>query len=205
MLFGLLLTWINYIWIQFQTWTNRRMYIFTHSPFRVILPPNSLQSISDAAFDGFVFESVSFFPYTNKLYVHDSFIEDISERNLIWYFGCDQTIKIPSSIEILCKSYFLDCQSIHCVEFEFDLRVQRIEEYAFQCSKLIKIIVFASVKVIYAIYFALCQSFTSVRIGRYSKLQWIETVAFRETDLKVFSIFTSIKYIGSSFFVFVHH
>jgi hypothetical protein len=58
------------------------------------------------------------------------------------------TIELPASVEVVCKSCFSNCKSLSSVTFESNSKLQRIEEPAFERSRLRTIELPASVEVI---------------------------------------------------------
>jgi hypothetical protein len=74
-------------------------------------------------------------PYT---FESDSYLQSI-EESAFSESGL-QSIIIPSSVEILCKSCFERCRSLSSITFESDSHLQRIEEPAFdECSAFVRI------------------------------------------------------------------
>jgi hypothetical protein len=58
------------------------------------------------------------------------------------------SIIVPKSVEVLCKECFSNCKSLTSVIFEFDSKLQRIEESAFAENSLTSIHVPKSVEVV---------------------------------------------------------
>jgi hypothetical protein len=92
-----------------------------------------------------------------------------------------QTIEIPSSVEVVCKSCFSRCKSLASVTFESNSKLQRIEESAFAESSLRTIQVPASVEVLGKHSFFKCKPLTSVTFEAYSKLREVGADCFERS------------------------
>jgi predicted DsbA family dithiol-disulfide isomerase len=89
-----------------------------------------------------------------------------------------KTIQIPSSVEVLCKSCFLNCTSLESVVFESGSKLQRIEESSFAHSGLKTIQIPSSVEVLCRFCFSNCTSLESVVFECGSKLREVAADAF---------------------------
>jgi hypothetical protein len=115
-------------------------------------------------------------------------------------FGGLKSVVIPSSVEVLCKSYVRECSSVESVMFEADSKLQRIEESAFLSSGLKLIIIPSSVEVLCKSCFSYCKSLSSITFESDSHLQRIEQSAFYSSGLKSIIIPLSVEVLRASCF-----
>jgi hypothetical protein len=81
-----------------------------------------------------------------------------------------KSVVIPSSVDILCKSFVTDLGSVNSITFEAGCRLQRIEESSFSWSGLRSIVIPHSVEVLCKSCFAECRSIESITFKNDSKL-----------------------------------
>jgi hypothetical protein len=163
-------------------------FAFAESGLTELLLPNSIHFLSGSAFASLPLNTVSFWSGRCEFQVHESFIEDITGRSVVRYFGRSSSVVIESRITILCESCFSACMSLTSVTFESNSKLQRIEESAFTRSGLRTIQVPASVEVLCKDYFSKCKSLTSVTFESNSILQRIEESAFAESGLTTIQV-----------------
>jgi hypothetical protein len=84
----------------------------------------------------------------------------------------------PSSVEVICESWFSSCESLTSVTFDANSRLSRLENEACYESGLRPIHLPGSLEVIYASCFSFCESFTSVTFDANSRLSRLESRAF---------------------------
>jgi hypothetical protein len=120
------------------------------------------------------------------------------------FFRGSRSVVIPSSVDILCKSFVTDLDSVESVTFEADCRLQRIEEFAFLSSGLRWIKIPLSIEVLCKSCFAGCKSLSSITFESGSHLQRIEETAFASSGLKSIVIPSSVEILCNSCFAGCH-
>jgi hypothetical protein len=84
-------------------------FAFQYSGLTDLLLPNSIHFLSGSAIAVSSLNTVSFWPGQCKFQVHEMFIEDITGRSVVRYFGRSNAVVIESRIEILCEFCFSNC------------------------------------------------------------------------------------------------
>jgi hypothetical protein len=111
--------------------------------------------------------------------VSANFLLNWSGLGIIRYFGHDREVRIPNSIQILCKSCFSCCISLSTLVFESGSTLTRIEEFAFSyCSSLKSICIPSSVQILCRLCFCSCTSLSVLTFESGSKLHQIQDGAF---------------------------
>jgi hypothetical protein len=100
-------------------------------PVEALTLPGGIRHLSGSAFVETQLETLSFSPLPIKFTVSGSIAEDISGRCLIRYLGKGDTVRIDSSIQLLCEGCFMSCESVLSVVFEENSQLRRLEEHAF--------------------------------------------------------------------------
>jgi hypothetical protein len=175
-------------------------YTFAGTNLTNLIFPNSIQFLPGSAIAISSLNTVSFWSGQCEFQVHGLFIEDITGRSVVRYFGISSAVVIESRIEVLCERCFFSCESLTSVTFQSNSKLQRIEEFAFQWSGLTTIEVPASVEVLCKSCFSSCKSLTSVTFEMNSKLQRIEEWAFAESGLTTIQVPASVEVLCKSCF-----
>jgi hypothetical protein len=107
------------------------------------------------------------------------FLTDFAGASLNQYFGRDQTVKVPKSIEVLGEYCFGWCADLRVVTFERETRISIIPFCAFcGCRSLVSICIPSTVTDIEAHAFDGCHSLSDVCFEVDSKLLRISNAAF---------------------------
>jgi hypothetical protein len=112
-----------------------------------------------------------------------------------------ESIVIPSSVVVLGKSSFAECNWLKHVGFEKGYCLERIEESAFSMCGLQSIAIPSSVVVLGILSFHLCTPLAFVSFENDSRLDRIEDSAFRDSGLKSITIPPLVTFIDGSAFV----
>jgi hypothetical protein len=166
---------------------------------------NACSSASLSASDGCVWIGSSFCSCSKVLgrlsvvvFERGSRLEGISDSVF-----CDtglQSITIPSSVVVLGKESFCECESREWVVFENDSRLERIEEAAFSGTGLNSIVIPSAVIVLGESSFSCCDSLESVAFESGSQLERIEEYAFQGSGLHSIVVPSSVVVLGKSSF-----
>jgi hypothetical protein len=173
---------------------------FRDTPLREITLPGGIDFISYSAFEAERLEFVSFCPLSPKFCVNGHFIQSHCGVRLIRHFGLSRSIRIGSSIEVICEGCFQWRASLESISFECPSKLLRIEVEAFARSGLKSIHLPASVEVICEFCFLMCKSLESVTFESKSKLSRIEAEAFGCSGLKSIHLPASVKVISERCF-----
>jgi hypothetical protein len=73
---------------------------------------------------------------SEHLAVDGYFLQSFDRSILIRYFGLEDIVYIPRTVEIIGSSYFSYCSSLSSVLIESDSLLRRIESEAFSATKL---------------------------------------------------------------------
>jgi TPR repeat protein len=116
-----------------------------------------------------------------------------------------KSLAIPSSVGVLGKWSFAECQCLGSVTFERRSRLKRIEESAFHCRSwppcpLTSIVIPSSVVVLGKCSFSTCTSLESVTFESGSRLERIDESAFHGCALKSIVIPSSVVVLGKESF-----
>jgi hypothetical protein len=131
------------------------------------------------------------------------------ERGSVFEGICDsrfsrselESIVVPSSVVVLGKRSFSECDSFEWVAFERGSGLERIEESAFRGSGLKAIAIPSSVVVLGKYSFLSCRSLESVTFESGSRLERINEEAFSGSRLRSIEIPSSVVVLGKcSFF-----
>jgi hypothetical protein len=169
---------------------------FTASRFHSIILPSSVTFVDGSAFVGLENATISISHGRSRFRIRETFLELISERSIIRYFGRLGSIVIPSFICTLGKSSFCQCKSLTSVRFARDSQLERIEESAFSGSGIKSIMIPSSVSVLCKSSFSECKLLTLVLIAASSKLTRIEESSFSGANLKWIDIPASVEVLG---------
>jgi hypothetical protein len=112
--------------------------------------------------------------------LRDSFVMNLSGTVLIRYFGGDESILIPSYVEIISEGCFSDCESLFEVTFESISQLKDIGRSAFYKCGIKSIRIPSNVEVIGAECFWNCKSLCEVAFESCSNLREIHRKAFDE-------------------------
>jgi hypothetical protein len=104
-----------------------------------------------------------------------------------------KSVVIPSSIEVLCRSYVAKYGSIESLTFEAGSHFQRIEKSTFSESELKSIVIPSSVKVFDKSCFVRCKLLSSIPFESDSHPQRIEKCAFAWSRLNSVTIPLSVE------------
>jgi hypothetical protein len=115
-----------------------------------------------------------------------------------------KSVIIPSSVDMLCKSFVAGLRSVESVTFGGGCRLQRLEESAWSESELESIIIPSSVEVLCKSCFSRCASLSSVSFESGSHLRHIEELAFSLSDLTSIVIPRSVEFLDGSAFAGLH-
>jgi hypothetical protein len=107
-----------------------------------------------------------------------------------------KTIQIPSSVEVIEKSCFDQCQSLCEVTFESQSKLRRIEQYAFHATALETIQIPSSTESIGKGCFYFCESLWEIVFESGSELKFIGGCAFTATSLRNIEIPDCVQSIG---------
>jgi hypothetical protein len=111
-----------------------------------------------------------------------------------------QSICIPSSVEILCKSCFEDCKNISIIKFESNSHLTQIDESCFARSALESICIPSSVLILGISCFFECSDLVEVTFESESRLTRIESSCFYRSALKQIHIPQSVEILCESCF-----
>jgi hypothetical protein len=106
-------------------------FAFCWSGLTSIVIPHSVEFIDGCAFAGLHLDFIDISTGKSRFRVRDLFLEDISGRSVVRYFGFCQSVVISSSVEVVCKSCFYRCKSLSSIPFKEDSALARIESRAF--------------------------------------------------------------------------
>jgi hypothetical protein len=109
--------------------------------------------------------------------------------------GGGSRVVIPSSIEVISRSYVESLGLFESIILEKDSKVQRIEESAFAWPRLKSIVIPPSVQILCKSCFAHCNSLESIMFKNGSRLQRIEESAFVWSGLKWIVIPSSVEIV----------
>jgi hypothetical protein len=98
------------------------------------------------------------------LTVDGYFLQSFDGSILIRYFGDDDIVFIPRTVEIIGSSCFSYCESLSSVLIESGSLLRRIEPEAFFNSSLPSIVIPRSVEIISSSCFSHCNSLSSVSV-----------------------------------------
>jgi hypothetical protein len=118
---------------------------FLSSSLKSLCIPASVESIDGSAFGGCHLDSLSIDSSNSHFVVYDQFVLTFSRTGLIFYFGSDQHLVIPNSIESLCESCFEFNDTICDIEFDSNSKLRSIESRVFTNSKIRSLFLPASI------------------------------------------------------------
>jgi hypothetical protein len=110
----------------------------------------------------------------------------------------------PSSVEVICESYFSSCKALASVTFDVNSRLSRLEKLAFFQSGLQSIHLLGSLELICESCFGHCKSLASVTFDVHSRLYRLEKAAFFESGLQSIHLPGSLEMICESCFSDCH-
>jgi hypothetical protein len=177
-------------------------WVFYGSGLNSIVIPPRVTMIDGSAFHGLAVTSISVSRDNESFHVREEFLEHVPRSMLCCYFGCCDSVVIPSSIVILGKSCFQWSKALKCVHFQSGSRLERIEESAFGSSGLNSIVIPSSVLVLGRRSFQYCESLGSVIFESGSRLQRMEEFAFSRSRIASIVIPSSVVVLGKEVF---HH
>jgi hypothetical protein len=96
----------------------------------------------------------------------NNFLVDFKDHRLIRNFARTSTLEICCDIEVLGSSCCSHCESLSSISFESNSGLNRIESYAFYCSRLQRIEIPGSVEILRPLVFILVNHFHPFRLNQ---------------------------------------
>jgi hypothetical protein len=186
-------------WVTFESGSRLERIeenAFYGSGLKSIEIPGSVTFLSGSAFVVIFLNSICVCQDNMQFRVRECFLEAFDGSVIYRCFGYCHSIVIPSSVVVLGKSSFCECESLESVTFESDSRLERIGNSAFRCSGLKSILIPSSVVVLGKGSFCECKSLETVKFVSGSRLERIEECAFRLCELKSIEIPSSVVVFG---------
>jgi hypothetical protein len=175
-------------------------YAFYNSSLPSIVIPRTVEIIDGSAFSYCEGLLISIEEGSEHLAVDGYFLQSFDGSILIRYFGGEDIVCIPRTVEIIGSSCFSYCKSLSSVSIESGSLLRRIEQQAFSSSSLPSIVIPRTVEIIGSSCFYGCKSLSSVLIEPGSLLRRIESSAFSYSSLPSIVIPRTVEIIGSSCF-----
>jgi hypothetical protein len=116
-------------------------HAFFSSYLTFILIPRIVKIVDGSAFSFCKQLLISIEERSEHLFVDGYFLQNFNHSILIRYFGREDIVCIPRTVEIIGSSCFRDYNSLSSVSFESNSLLWRIEPYAFDNSSLSSIII----------------------------------------------------------------
>jgi hypothetical protein len=134
------------------------------------------------------------------LTVDGYFVHSFDCSILIQYFGDEDIVFIPRTVEIISSYCFNYCKSLSSVSIESGALLRRIESSALSSSSLPSSVIPRTVEIIGSSCFSYCKSLSSVLIESGSLLRQIEARAFLCTKLRSVSLPVDVQSIAANAF-----
>jgi hypothetical protein len=112
---------------------------FFNSSLSSIVIPRTVEIVHGSAFSNCERLLISSEEGSEHLTVDGYFLQSFDRSILIRYFGREDIVFIPRTVEIIGSSCFFYCKSLSSVSFESDSLLRRIESYAFSSTNLISV------------------------------------------------------------------
>jgi hypothetical protein len=128
------------------------------------------------------------------------FLQSFDCSILIRYFGREDIVFIPRTVEIIGSSCFIGCKSFSSVLIESGSLLRRFESSVFSFSSLASIVIPRTVEIIDSNCFSYCQSLSSGSIEFGSLLRRIEYYAFSSTKLRFVCLPGDVQSIAANAF-----
>ena len=138
--------------------------------------------------------------YEDKMIIGKTNINKDNYDCLIFCIRDIEHIQIPNFIEHICSCSFNNCARFEEIIFPSDSKLETIENYAFNSSRIKRITIESSVTSIEERAFSDCKHLEEIIIPSDSKLQTIGNYAFYFSIIKSITIPSSVKSIGRSAF-----
>jgi hypothetical protein len=141
--------------------------------------PASVETIEEAAFGLNTIAEITVESGNRHFRTLKDFLTDFAGRVIIYYFGRNPDVIVPSCIEVLGPFSHAYARRIATVSFESGSQLRRIGDAAFACSgRLRSICIPASVEIICGRSFEDCASLEAVTFEADSMLKVLEDSAF---------------------------
>jgi hypothetical protein len=173
---------------------------FSGSSLDSIAIPKNVSFIDGSAFSDVKNISISVESGNKSFKVHDNFIWNYNETQLIRYFGSDASIIIPKSAEVICSKCFYDVKSISSISLERDSQLKRLESDAFHCSSLTAFAVPRNVREIGPKCFSGCEKLSSLSFECNCLLKRFEASSFLAAGLQCIVVPCNVEVIDSECF-----
>jgi hypothetical protein len=168
---------------------------FQSSSLKEIILPKSIRHVSASAFDR-ACESISVEEPSDHIVSRDGFLEDLSTRSLILYFGFSQRVVVDHPI--VGHGCFSHVATMSTVVFGPSL--SRIGDGAFYQSSLAHVTIPKSVSALGICCFGCCSSLETVAFEPGSRLDRLEKGMFYWSSLVRITIPRSVRALGKSSF-----
>jgi hypothetical protein len=175
---------------------------FSCFSLRTLMIPNTIEFIDGSAFCIQGLESFSISGESPRFSLRDGILYDRQQMAIIRSFNDRESFQIDPSIQILGKSCFSSCPSLHHITFNGQL-LRRIEESAFALSAIETITIPRKVEFIGRAVFCCCSYLRNVLFEPESKIIELGEYAFWSCSyLTNLVIPRSVQRIGKSCFAF---
>jgi predicted transcriptional regulator len=173
---------------------------FSNSSLPSIVIPRTVEIIDGSAFSNCEGLLISIEEGSEHLAIDGYFLQSFDRSILIRYFGCEDIVCIPRTVEIIGSYCFENCSSLSSVSIESGSLLRRIESGAFSFSSLRSIVIPRTVEIIGSFCFRYCKSLSSVLIESSSLLRRIEYWAFSNSSLPSIVIPRTVEIVHGSIF-----
>jgi hypothetical protein len=170
-------------------------YAFAWTTLSDLIILGCVESFSGSALVPMTFQSFSFSGFLRRYCICDQFLQDISSRFLVRYFGNESCVHIGSSVELISESCFSWCRSPTFATFEAHSNLSCLAKEAFHASELCSIHIPKSVEMIGESCFSWCSSLEPLTFETNSRVTRMERETFRGSDLRSIEIPGSVEVI----------
>jgi hypothetical protein len=125
-----------------------------------------------------------------------NFMMSSDRTQLVRYFGMDESVVVPRSVESVAASCFSCCSHILSVAYESGCRLRRLETKAFAYSSLRSIVLPSTVEVVASECFCACYSLQLIWCEPDSRLREVRWRAFCHCALSAVSLPQSIEILA---------
>jgi hypothetical protein len=173
---------------------------FSSSSLTFIVIPRTVEILDGSVFSGCERISISIEEGSEHFVVENFFFQSFDRSIFIRYFGRDDSVWIPRTVEILGSFCFHCCGSLSSISIESDSLFRRIESSAFCGSSLPSIVIPRKVEVLGSSCFSDCKSLSSFLIESDLLVRRIESEAFSSTNLMSVRLPVDVEFISVNAF-----
>jgi hypothetical protein len=171
------------------------------SALKSICLPASVEKIDGQSFIDCGLTNIEIESGNKFYYIQDSFVMNLSDSQIVRYFGSSSKIEIPDIVEVLDRYCFYSLPSIRQVLFGPNSKLSRLKRRAFaQCRRLASICVPSLVSRIGKGCFMVCRSLHTVSFCSGSRLTRLGDSAFAACLLESIALPSSVEILGRGCF-----